>query len=55
MTTFLDSAQCSPWVHKFYASFDTADAVARAKSCHGQYFVARKCPACSGWRLERLS
>ena len=49
-----DTAQCSPRVHAFYGSQDQADAVARAKSRDGLYYVARKCPACSGWRLRRL-
>ena len=32
-----------------------AEAVARAKSRDGLFYVARKCAACSGWRLRRLS
>jgi hypothetical protein len=42
-------------VHTFYGTQDSAEAVARAKSTHGLFFVARKCSACSGWRLFRLA
>jgi hypothetical protein len=49
-----ETAQCSPRVHAFYGTQDQADAVARAKSRDGLFYVARKCPACSGWRLRRL-
>ena len=48
-------ARCSPAVHTFYGAQDQADAVARAKSRDGLFYVARKCAACSGWRLRRLS
>jgi hypothetical protein len=47
--------QCSTRVHTFYGTQDSAEAVARAKSTHGLFFVARKCSACSGWRLFRLA
>jgi hypothetical protein len=52
---FHDTVQCSPTVHTFYGAADTAEAVARARSRDGMFFVARKCQACSGWRLVRLS
>jgi hypothetical protein len=42
-------------VHAFYGTEDQADAVARAKSRDGLFYVAKKCPACSGWRLRRLA
>jgi len=48
------TAQCSPKVHGFYGTQEQADAVARAKSRDGLFYVARKCAACSGWRLRRL-
>ena len=47
--------QCSPRVHTFFGAQDSAEAVARARSQDGMFFVARKCQACSGWRLVRLS
>ena len=47
-------AQCSPRVHTFYGTQTTAEAVARARSQDEMFFVARKCQACSGWRLVRL-
>ncbi|HEX4976565.1 MAG TPA: hypothetical protein VFV40_01755 [Nocardioides sp.] len=47
--------QCSPRVHTYYGARTTAEAVARARSQDGMFFVARKCQACSGWRLLRLS
>ena len=52
---FHRTAQCSSRVHTFYGTQEQADAVARAKSRDGMFFVARKCLACSGWRLRRLS
>ena len=48
------TAQCSPTVHTFYGSAEHADAIARAKSRDGLYYVANKCSACSGWRLKKL-
>ena len=48
-------AQCSPRVHTFYGTQTTAEAIARARSQDDMFFVARKCQACSGWRLVRLS
>lgn len=54
MMTYLDTAQCSSRVHKFYATRENAEAVAKAKSRDGQYYVARKCLACSGWRISRV-
>lgn len=48
-------AQCSPRVHTFFGTQESAEAVARARSQDGMFFVARKCQACSGWRLVRLS
>lgn len=51
---FSKTVQCSPRVHAFYGAQEQADAVARAKSRDGQFYVAQKCPACSGWRLRRL-
>jgi hypothetical protein len=53
--TSLDTAQCSPQVHVFHASCDDAEAVAKAMSRDGQFYVACKCAACSGWRLRRVS
>ncbi|MGZ4427433.1 MAG: hypothetical protein ACXVXC_15090 [Nocardioidaceae bacterium] len=53
--TIVTTAQCSPRVHTFYASVDDAQAIARARSRDGAYYVARKCTACSGWRLKRIS
>jgi hypothetical protein len=52
--TYLDVAQCAPSVHSFYATDEQAEAVAKARSRDGQCFVARKCPACSGWRIVRI-
>ncbi len=51
----LKTVRCSANVHTFYASHETAEAVARAKSRDGLFFVARECHACSGWRLVRIS
>ena len=48
-------AQCSPRVHTFIGAQESAEAVARARSQDDMFFVARKCQACSGWRLVRLS
>lgn len=48
-------AQCSPRVHTFFGAQASAEAVARARSQDGMFYVARKCHACSGWRLVRLS
>jgi len=48
-------AQCSPRVHTFFGAQESAEAVARARSQDDMFFVARKCQACSGWRLVRLS
>jgi hypothetical protein len=48
-------AQCSPAVHAFYGDGESARAVARAKSRDGVFYTAQECPACSGWRLRRLS
>ncbi len=53
--TYLDIAQCSPSVHTFYASSEIAEAIARAKSRDGKFYLASKCDACSGWRLKRIS
>ncbi len=53
--TFLATVQCAPSVHAFYGSNEHADAIARAKSRDGLFYVARKCSACSGWRLVRVS
>lgn len=52
--TYLDIAQCSARVHTFYASQEHAEAVAKAKSRDGLFYVGRKCPACSGWRIIRI-
>jgi hypothetical protein len=52
---FHATVQCSARVHAFYGEEEQAEAVARAKSRNGLFFVAEKCPACSGWRLRRLS
>jgi hypothetical protein len=51
----LKTVRCSAAVHTFSATRETADAVARAKSRDGLFYVARECPACSGWRLVRVS
>ncbi len=51
MTTQM-TAQCSPGVHTFYASDLDARAIAHAKSRDGLFFLAEKCSACSGWRLQ---
>lgn len=48
-------SQCSPRVHTFFGAQSSAEAIARARSQDGMFFVARKCQACSGWRLLRLS
>jgi hypothetical protein len=48
-------AQCSPRVHTYFGAQESAEAVARARSQDEMFFVARKCQACSGWRLVRLS
>jgi hypothetical protein len=48
-------SQCSPRVHTFFGAQESAEAVARARSQDDLFFVARKCHACSGWRLVRLS
>ena len=55
MTSYVGTAQCSARVHTFYATGEHAEAVARAKSRDGHFYVARKCAACSGWRLVRIS
>ncbi len=55
MSLFHKTARCSPQVHAFYGSAEHAGAVARAKSRDGLFFVAKKCSACAGWRLHRLS
>jgi hypothetical protein len=55
MTTYATTAQCSTAVHRFYASDEDANAIARAKSRDGLFYVAVKCSACSGWRLRRVS
>ena len=47
--------QCSPRVHTFFGAQSSAEAVARARSQGDTFYVARKCQACSGWRLVRLS
>ena len=53
--TMTTVAQCSPRVHTFIGAQESAEAVARARSQDEMFFVARKCQACSGWRLVRLS
>ena len=53
--TMTTVAQCSSRVHTFFGAQTSAEAVARARSQDGMFFVARKCQACSGWRLVRLS
>lgn len=53
--TETEVVQCSPRVHTFFGAQESAEAVARARSQDDMFFVARKCQACSGWRLVRLS
>lgn len=55
MTTYLNTAECAPRVHTYYATCEDAEAIARAKSRDGQFYVPVKCAACSGWRLRRVS
>ena len=55
MMAYPTVGQCSPGVHTFYADHEQAAGIARAKSRDGLFYVARKCSACSGWRIKRLS